>query len=262
MTRVQIVHGGADKYIKDYSTLLKASKKQLTIPWACGKKTEAGDTLLIYFQHPHSAITALAKARRSARPSKYWRYITELEDIRMLPVEITLAEIREMFPKWPWTKQPRAIQYLDRQKSTALLHRVGVEAEELSRDLTICGGGFGSTEQNRRVERAACKAVTAHFQKKGYTVTSREKEKPGYDFDVSRNGKIMHVEVKGVSGLLPKFPITANEIKCARLDKAFRLAVVNAALTNPRVDVFTGAKFLKRFELTPIAFFACSALKE
>jgi hypothetical protein len=72
---------------------------------------------------------------------------------------------------------------------------------------------------------------------------------------VSRDGEVLHVEVKGVSGAGLQFPITANEVGCARSDSAFQLAIVTEARTRKRhIDCFTGKQFLKRFKLHPLAF--------
>ena len=119
------------------------------------------------------------------------------------------------------------------------------------------GAGFGSAERNRVVEQAACKLLKKYFNRLGYEVVSREKENLGYDFDVTKNGETIHVEVKGVSGSMLKFPITANEIACARTDSKFRLAVVVEATTPKRkIYIFTRKEFLSGFGLTPLAYFA------
>ena len=106
------------------------------------------------------------------------------------------------------------------------------------------------------MEKAACNEVKAYFKKRKYSVHSREKENLGYDFDVVRDGKIMHAEVKGVSGSLLIFPITSNEVACARSDRAFHLAVVTEARKKPFIHLFTAKEFLKRFKLKPLAFYA------
>jgi len=78
------------------------------------------------------------------------------------------------------------------------------------------GAGFGSIENNRKVEKAAIDFVTQHLRQKGYDVESREKECIGYDLDAThQKQKTLHVEVKGVSGGQVHFPITANEVRSA-----------------------------------------------
>jgi hypothetical protein len=121
----------------------------------------------------------------------------------------------------------------------------------------VSGAGFGSAEENRRVEKAACRVACGHFKKRGYKVESRESEDVGYDFDVWRRNEALHVEVKGIAGSSLKFVITANEVRCAKTDQVFCLAVVTEACSKkPRIHIFDSQQFMKRFKIGPIAFVA------
>ncbi len=133
--------------------------------------------------------------------------------------------------------------------------------EQLALPLEVikrAGAGFGDSETNRKVEKAAVTAVTDDYVRGGYVVKSRESERVGYDLDATKRRTTLHVEVKGVQGDLLQFPITAREVECATDDKAFRLAVVTNAL-NPklrRIREFSGSDLLRRFQLRPLAFIA------
>ena len=120
------------------------------------------------------------------------------------------------------------------------------------------GAGFGSSEHNRKVEKAAIDFVTQHLTQKGYKVESREKECIGYDLEaIHPKREPLHVEVKGVSGKLTQFPITANEVRRAERDPAFQLYVVTEATSGlPKLHRFSGADFRSRFELVPVSFIA------
>ncbi len=121
----------------------------------------------------------------------------------------------------------------------------------------VSGGGFGSAERNRLVEQAACKAVRKRYEQRKYEVVSREKENLGYDFDATRNSEKLHLEVKGVSGSLLKFPITANEVARARSDSKFQLVVVTeTTLSTRKIHIYSRKEFLKLFDLKPFAYFA------
>ena len=122
----------------------------------------------------------------------------------------------------------------------------------------IDGGVFGGTpEQNRLVEQNAIKHVTAKYEQDGWKVKSIEKENRGYDLFCTRKGQEAHVEVKGTSGDTPTFIITANEVRAAREDTAFRLCVVLNARTKNRIcREFTGRQFQSQFGLTPLQFMA------
>lgn len=253
--RIQIVHGGVRN--GDYDTIHRLAKLKKENRWACGKNTKAGDTLLISFLQPHSKIVASAVALKDARPGDYWPFMTRIGNIRLLSSPITLAEMKEMFPRWKWLNYPRSKQYLDKAKSDALLKRAGLKLKTPPVAVKVSGGGFGRPEQNRLVEQAACGAVQKLFSKRGYKVVSREKENVGYDFDVTKKSETIHVEVKGISGSVLKFPITANEVACAKTDSKFRLAVVTEATTpQKKVHIFGRKDFLKGFGLTPLAYFA------
>jgi len=169
-----------------------------------------------------------------------------------------VQEVQKMFPRWKWLTHPRSKQHLDDHETQQLLKSASLLLKTPPVSVKISGGGFGSNpEQIRLVEQAACKAVKKHFEQLGYKVVSREKENLGYDFDVSRNGRMLHIEVKGVSSSLLKFPITENEVHCARSDSKFQLAIVtNATTPRRKMQIFTRKEFLKTFELTPIAYFA------
>ena len=119
------------------------------------------------------------------------------------------------------------------------------------------GAGFGDAKTNRLVEQAAITKVTRFLIRQGYTVRSRESEGIGYDLDASKNGKTLHVEVKGISGSKIQFPITTNEVQRAMTDSAFRLLAVTAARTRAaRVHSFQRATFITGFELKPLSFMA------
>ena len=101
------------------------------------------------------------------------------------------------------------------------------------------------------------KWVTKWLRGAGYSVVSREEDKIGYDLEARRGRSCMHVEVKGISGDEPRFPITRSEVECAGQDPAFRLIVVTRALSKqPLLHEFTGRQFKQQFKLSPISFLA------
>ena len=65
----------------------------------------------------------------------------------------------------------------------------------------------------------------------------------------------MHLEVKGVTGAVPEFIITANELECARTDNLFRVIVVTNTLKRNKSHIeLTGAEFVKTYGFSPVAF--------
>jgi hypothetical protein len=117
------------------------------------------------------------------------------------------------------------------------------------------GGGFGSIETNRRVEKAAIEFVKRRYEQDGWTVRSVEAQKVGYDLQCDRGNEQAHVEVKGSQGDDVCFIITAAEVRNAMIDRRHVTCIVTAALT-PAPKMFTYAKdeFFKKMRLEPIAF--------
>lgn len=107
--------------------------------------------------------------------------------------------------------------------------------------LLDAGAGFGTADQNARVEAAAIGVVTENYEADGWTVTSVEAEKVGWDLTAERDVEIRHIEVKGASGSRPVVLLTANEHRAASTDPGLRLAVVTEALSDrPKLMVVAG----------------------
>ncbi|MGE0443036.1 MAG: DUF3883 domain-containing protein [Gemmatimonadales bacterium] len=118
------------------------------------------------------------------------------------------------------------------------------------------GAGFGSPAENRRVERAAVTAVTKRLRAEGWTVTSVEAARQGFDLRCTRGTDELHAEVKGVRGSHPSFIITAGELEAARYDRQFALFVVTNALRPAALHIvsFTGREFLTRYSREPLSY--------
>ena len=116
------------------------------------------------------------------------------------------------------------------------------------------GTGFGSPDENRRVERAAVAYATEWYDSQGWQVLTVEREKRGYDLLCTKGGQQEHVEVKGIRGTRPTFIITAGELARATSDKAFRLCVVTEALGDPHLLYLEGGQFKEQAVLTPLAY--------
>ncbi|MDN5746817.1 MAG: DUF3883 domain-containing protein [Nocardioidaceae bacterium] len=99
------------------------------------------------------------------------------------------------------------------------------------------GVGFGTPEQNKRVELAAMAKVCEHFE--GWEAEDVSLAKCGWDITFTRSGDIRHVEVKGRSGKHPTVLLTANEVNTAQSDPLWELVIVTQALIDPQVKVVT-----------------------
>jgi len=123
------------------------------------------------------------------------------------------------------------------------------------------GGGFGSVETNRRVEKAAIEFVSCHYEQDGWTVRSVEAQKAGYDLCCDRGNVQVHVEVKGTQGDDVCFIITAAEVRNAMIDRRHLTCVVTGALTAaPKIFTYSRDDFATQIRLEPIAFRAQLAI--
>jgi hypothetical protein len=129
-----------------------------------------------------------------------------------------------------------------------------VLASEISTASKI-GGGFGSAETNRRIEKAAIETVRSFYEADGWEVTSIEAEKLGYDLRCYRDASEEHVEVKGTQGSDVCFIITASEVRNALIDRKHVTCVVTSALSSsPAITRIGHKEFRDLLSLQPIAY--------
>ena len=140
--------------------------------------------------------------------------------------------------------------YLERTASSELV------LPETIRPETI-GGGFGTCAENREVEKAAVTYVTEWYQLQGWTVTSVESKKIGYDLLCERASLELHVEVKGTNGNGKQFILTAGEFETGCQDGKFILALVTHALSEkPHLQQWKAKEFREAFTFNPIQYWA------
>jgi Protein NO VEIN, C-terminal len=131
------------------------------------------------------------------------------------------------------------------------------DTAEDSEDQPAVGAGFGRSEENRKVEEAAVKLVSETYRQEGWRVESVEERRCGFDLYCVRDGEEARVEVKGVAGAERRFVITAGELRCAREDDQFVLALVTSALSSqPVLERLPAARFRNVFTFDPIQYWA------
>jgi hypothetical protein len=105
------------------------------------------------------------------------------------------------------------------------------------------------------VELAAIKAAQDNYEQEGWSVTSVERQKVGYDLLCKRRNEEEHVEVKGTQGETICFIITAGEMRNVLLDRKHITLVVTEALTSsPNLHRYDKERFLGELNCEPIAF--------
>jgi hypothetical protein len=261
--RLLFLIGSSDRDNGDYSRLLKAAGTKRTFNWSTPKDAGPGERVLIYIASPVSAAIAkgvvLAAARKTSTKDRY-DYRARVGEIELLPNQVDIRHLKKMFPSWRWLRYPRMHAVVPPEHGDTLWKLVHEKRENtlsLQQVAAKVGAGFGSAEQNRKVEAAAIRKVTRELKSRGYSVVSRERDKIGYDLDATKGRSELHVEVKGITGVALKFPITSSEKKRAANDKAFRLMVVTRALTSAaEIHEYQGKHLERRFKLSPIAYYA------
>jgi Domain of unknown function (DUF3883) len=261
--RILFLIGSSDREVGDYPRLLEAAGTKRQFSWSTPKDAKPGDIVLIYIASPVSAVIAkgvvLAPARKTSKRDRY-DYRAEVGRIHLTSNPADIRELKRAFPKWRWLTYPRMHAVVPPEYSEnlwKLVHQPKEKAPTLQQIAAKIGAGFGSPEQNRKVEAAAIKKATRELRSRGYSVVSRERDKIGYDLEARKGRSELHVEVKGVTGSAVKFPITSNEVKRAARDKAFRLMAVTQTLTrSAEVHEFTGKQVASRFQLSAIAYYA------
>jgi len=109
-------------------------------------------------------------------------------------------------------------------------------------------------QPNREVESAAIKHIKKILKNTGYHIVwDRQKDNCGYDLLGKKNGKEIHVEVKGFSCAPKCFWLTRNEFSTAERDPNWRLAIVIKALSKPMMRPYLEITQIKRqFKMEPI----------
>ena len=225
--------------------------------WDVGGRTQGidpGDRVYLLRQGTHGrGIVALGEFTSPPEPRPHWRndgtfgqftdidWSDAVEIDNRLDIDVLKAEI----PEFDWNSVRRGgrdvTPYGDRIEALWADAPVSDEPVEVQIEVVTRGGGFGSAEENRRVEQAAIEFVTADFEGRGYAVKSREIEKVGWDLDAQKGAETLRLEVKGVRGVLPHVFLTANEHDKAQTEPGWRLVIVTDALGTPTVHEVDGA---------------------
>lgn len=107
------------------------------------------------------------------------------------------------------------------------------------------GTGIGFGGRNPEVEKEAIKIATEYYVNRGFKVRAVELEHFGWDIEASKNGDILKIEVKGLSGPLCSVGLTTNEYNAFNNQDNYRLFIVTLVGTDP--TSFLGKKGNGRF---------------
>jgi hypothetical protein len=257
-----VSHGTGEDVVR-FVQMAKAGTEEL---WTANPHAKFGDRIIIYVKSPYSACFALAtiSGKRWVDGEKHGWPGYQMIKVRIdkaINPPVPLKALQKTFPNWGWPKMPQSQVHVPEEYVEPLLELLKAsrasEAEEFEETIAakVAGGGFGSAEENQRVEQAAIDHVRRHFEKDGWSIQDRQRDRCGYDLHVARDGEELHLEVKGTRATEPGFILTANELACADSDPAFRLCVVTDALTKRATSRMSTADEMRaQFTLSPIAY--------
>lgn len=160
-----------------------------------------------------------------------------------------------MYLPYPWPLVRKDEQSIARDSVNYI---AALSSAYLSAGLSSRGRTVGPWNRpDKAVEVAAVNYVRAKLHRRGYRVRNRQHEICGYDLHATRNGKELHVEVKGISGEDPRFFISRTELKAAERDPFWKLALVLRARTKPRMARYISGKRVRLlFDMQPTQWFA------
>lgn len=155
----------------------------------------------------------------------------------LLETDLRAAGITDLeVQRQPQGQNPSWVSKSQLASLEALLPPWPVAADD-RRQMTVSSreAGFGDAAQNKIVEMAAMQAVSAMYKQDGWRVEDVSDRNYGWDLACSRGTESYKLEVKGVSGDRPSVLLTANELRAAREESDWWLAVVTRAVSSPSV---------------------------
>jgi len=226
-------------------------------------KANVGDTILAY-QTDRNELVGVARVVGWKAQGKFKRLI--LKPIRTIGVRVRpLKEASSKVARIPALQpgQIRTLYSISRADAAALLKAAGAhltlaaDVSESGIEQAAKGAGFGTPENNKRVERAAVRHVMRHYKSQGWSVKDVSSDNHGYDLICKGSGEERHVEVKGARGDGQQFILTAKELNAWTTDRRFVLAFVGSALSaKPSLSFFPRATSQAEFSIRPLSFVA------
>jgi len=148
---------------------------------------KVGDTILAY-QTDRNELVGVAHVVGWKPQGKFRRLILKpirTIGVRVRPLKKTNPKVARIPALQPG--QIRTLYSISRADAAALLKSAGVhmalaaEVSENAAQQAAKGGGFGTPENNKRVEKAAVRHVMRHYKSQGWSVKDVSSENRGYD---------------------------------------------------------------------------------
>lgn len=105
--------------------------------------------------------------------------------------------------------------------------------------------------RRKQIEAAAIREVMRYYGKElKYEVKDRQDEHCGWDLEATKDGVVLHLEVKGIAGTDVAVELTANEFKWMNKKRnSYRVCIVTDALSKrPKLSIYGYVSGAKRWE--------------
>ncbi len=198
--------------------------------WSVGNRVqgiEPGDRAYLLRQDTYGrGLVAIGDITSEPFTDDSWRndggtaqyvYVTWLEAV-LLEQRVDIHDLMAAIPAFKWDNIYSSGRDITEHGAALEGLWFGQVTEAAPLPPVVQGSGFGTAEQNRKVEKAAVQHVTDAYEVEGYRVTSVEAVRCGWDLTAARGNQEIHLEVKGVASSLVRFFLTANEHKAALED--------------------------------------------
>lgn len=213
--------------------------------WSVGNRIqgiEPGDRAYLLRQGAHGrGLVAIGDITSEPFADDSWRedggaaQYVDVTWLEAIPLEerVDIDDLKGAMPAFKWDSIYSSGRDITEHGATLEELWFGEASRSVPLPAVVQGAGFGTAEQNRKVEKAAVRHVTDAYEAEGYDVASVEAECCGWDLTATRGDGQVHLEVKGVSSSLVRFFLTANEQRTALADPDWLLIVVTDALDQP-----------------------------
>lgn len=216
----------------------------LVLCWQSDRRVAVGLATVVDQPGDWSESDGVAERQINLRPLQRFSPEAPLLDLRKTDPE--LAKVKGFRPG-----PVQSIYRTEQQEASAVLMACGLDPA------TVLGRSAARRQpSNKLVETAAINYVRSVYEAAGWSIRSVEADKIGYDLVAQRGSRERHLEVKGISGPIPRFILTANEHRSAGEDSRFRLcAVTSATIASKRkLHEWTGAELLRGARVAVVSY--------
>ncbi len=225
------------------------SISNITVVWTA-TSPEGGRYIVGWFKN--ATVFARLQGRTTSEAERkilgsdsYFSVKARVNDCKLLPLDERTFFFPTRKPKFPGSSPA---YYADQTLPPDWLRRLKRYLDTQARDTisikrppTTLGGRSADPVFRKKVEEAAVRTVTKYYRAIGYTVVSHERDNLGWDLTATLGMKVLHLEVKGLSGTQAVVEVTPNEYKTMHGREylaTYRLCIVTNTMEKPSLRIF------------------------